>query len=59
METVKLQVNKKIYSKFIWLLSQFNSEDLKNIEDTNTSQKYLDQQFKSLDSVDAEFLSVD
>ena len=53
METVKLQVNRKIYSKLIWLLSQFNSDDLKIIEDTDDTQKYLEQQLQDLNKVDA------
>ncbi len=60
METIKLQVSKKIYTKLLWLLSQFKSEDLKIIDDTESSViKYLNNELKSIDSGEAEFLSIE
>lgn len=60
METIKLQVSKKIYTKLLWLLSQFKSEDLKIIDDTESSViQYLNNELKSIDSGDAEFLSIE
>ncbi len=37
METVKLEISKKIYNKVIWLLKQFKPEELRivNEEETN------------------------
>ncbi len=60
METIKLQVSKKIYTKLLWLLSQFKSEDLKIIDDTESSViQYLNNELKSIDSGEAEFLSIE
>jgi hypothetical protein len=60
METIKLQVSKRIYTKLLWLLSQFKSEDLKIIDDTESSViQYLNNELKTLDSREAEFLSVE
>ncbi|CAH8285403.1 hypothetical protein EV196_10112 [Mariniflexile fucanivorans] len=60
METIKLQVSRKIYTKLLWLLSQFKSEDLKIIDDSESSViEYLNNELKSIDSGDAEFLSLE
>lgn len=60
METIKLQVNKKIYTKLLWLLSQFKSEDLQIVDDKESQVlDYLNHELKSLDSKEAEFLSLD
>ncbi|MBP0903242.1 hypothetical protein ACFSKN_14825 [Mariniflexile gromovii] len=60
METIKLQVSRKIYTKLLWLLSQFKSEDLKIIDDSESSViEYLNSELKSIDSGNAEFLSLE
>lgn len=60
METIKLQVSKKIYTKLLWLLSQFKSEDLKIIDDAESKVRaYLNNELKSIDSGQAEFLSLE
>ena len=60
METIKLQVSKKIYTKLLWLLSQFKSEDLKIIDDTESSViQYLNKELRTIDSGEAEFLSIE
>ncbi len=60
METIKLQVSKKIYTKLLWLLSQFKSEDLKIIDDAESSViQYLNNELRTLDSGEAEFLSIE
>jgi len=60
MKTIKLEVNNNIYDKLIWLLKQFNSEDLKIETEKDASiKKYLQNQLKELDSENAEFLSME
>lgn len=60
METIKLQVSKKIYTKLLWLLSQFKTEDLKIVDDAESSViEYLSNELKSMDSGNAEFLSLE
>ena len=60
MKTIKLEVNNNIYDKLIWLLKQFNSEDLKIETEKDASiKKYLQNQLKELDSESAEFLSME
>ena len=60
METIKLEVSKKIYTKLLWLLSQFKSDDLKIIDDTESSViQYLNSELKAIDSGESEFLSIE
>lgn len=60
METLKLQISKKIYTKLLWLLSQFKSEYLKIINDSEFHAKaYLNRELSIMDSGDAEFLSLE
>lgn len=57
METIKLQVNKKIYNKILWLLSQFK-DDVKIITPEPKNPKaYLQKQLDIIDSGKADFLS--
>lgn len=63
METIKLEVNKKIYDKLMGLLKQFKPEDLKIIDEKGAKflqeKKYLDEQLKLIDSGKAKFLSLE
>ena len=61
METVKLEISKKIYNKVIWLLKQFKPEELRivNEEETNfeIQKSYLQEQLESIDNQKAKFIS--
>ena len=61
METVKLEISKKIYNKVIWLLKQFKPEELRivNEEETNfeIQKSYLQEQLESIDNQTAKFIS--
>lgn len=61
METVKLEISKKIYNKVIWLLKQFKPEELRivNEEETNfeIQKSYLQEQLESIDNQKANFIS--
>lgn len=60
METIKLAVNKKIYKKVMWLLSQFNPKDLIIIDEKDDAHTaYLKKQLDEIDSGKAEFISID
>jgi len=60
METIKLKVSKKIHTKFLWLLSQFKTEDIKIIDDEESSViQYLNNELSTIDSGEAEFLSME
>ncbi|MFO7720729.1 MAG: hypothetical protein R6W85_09870 [Gillisia sp.] len=58
MKTIELRVNKKIYDKLMWLLSQFKSEDLIIIDKKAIDKNYLDNQLDEIDNGDAEFLTL-
>ncbi len=58
MKSLELKVNKKIYEKLIWLLSQFSSEDLIIVDRKQKVKDYLDQELEKIDSGNAEFISV-
>ena len=60
MKTLKLQINNRIYDKLLWLLSQFNTEDLQIIRDEDIQHKeYLDKELKKIDEGKATFLSIE
>lgn len=65
METIKLEVSRKIYDNLVWLLHQFRPEDLKIIEERKKDQKftqdkkYLDEQLALIDSGKAKFISIE
>lgn len=63
METIKLEVNKKIYDKLMELLNQFKPEDLKIIDEEKErflqEKKYLDEQLDLIDSGKAKFISIE
>ena len=53
METVKLEISKKIYNKVIWLLKQFKPEELRIVNE----EEYLQEQLESIDNQTAKFIS--
>lgn len=61
MKTIKLEVNNKIYDKLIQILNQFNSKDLKVIEDELFEQNKIElqEQYKELSNSNAEYISID
>ncbi len=59
MKTIKLEISNKIYDKVLWLLEQFNSEDLKIIDDNKTIKNYLSKELETIDNGTAEFISLE
>jgi hypothetical protein len=59
MKIIKLEISNKIYDKVLWLLEQFNSEDLKIIDDNKTIENYLSKELESIDNGTAEFISLE
>ena len=59
MKTIKLEISNKIYEKVLWLLEQFNPEDLKIIDDNKTIKNYLSKELETIDNGTAEFISLE
>jgi hypothetical protein len=59
MKIIKLEISNKNYDKVLWLLEQFNSEDLKIIDDNKTIENYLSKELESIDNGTAEFISLE
>ncbi len=59
MKTLKLEISNKIYDKLLWLLNQFNPEDVKIIEDNNAHKIYLSNQIEEIDNGTAEFITIE
>lgn len=59
MKTIKLEISNKIYDKVLWLLEQFNSEDLKIIDDNKAIKNYLSKELETIDNGTAEFISLE
>jgi len=59
MKTIKLEISNKIYDKVLWLLKQFNSEDLKIIDENKAIKNYLSKELETIDNGTAEFISLE
>ncbi|MDC8000867.1 hypothetical protein POV26_07450 [Aequorivita todarodis] len=59
MKTIKLEISNKIYDKVLWLLEQFNSEDLKIIDENKAIKNYLSKELETIDNGTAEFISLE
>ncbi|MAO48039.1 MAG: hypothetical protein CL527_04875 [Aequorivita sp.] len=59
MKTIKLEISNKIYDKVLWLLEQFNSEDLKIIDENKVIKNYLSKELETIDNGTAEFISLE
>lgn len=58
MESLEIKVNKKIYDKVLWLLSQFKPEDLV-IVTNSVNKKYLNEQLATIDQGRGNFVSIE
>jgi len=60
METVHLKINSKVYDHVMWLLKQFNTEDVEIISDDFWKVKAeLDESLRQIDNGEMEFFSVE
>ena len=59
MKTIKLEISNKIYDKVLWLLQQFNPEDVKIIDEYNADKLYLSKELEEIDAGTAEFISIE
>ncbi len=58
MKSLEIKVNKKIYDKVLWLLSQFKPEDLVIVTDS-VNKKYLNEQLATIDQGRGNFVSIE
>lgn len=59
METIELKVSKKIYTRILWLLSQFKEEDVRIVSSSQENPKaYLQNQLDLIDAGKADFVSI-
>ena len=60
METVHLKINSKVYDHVMWLLKQFNSDDVQIVSDEFWKVKAeLDESLRKIDNNEMEFYSVE
>ncbi|MDP2687953.1 MAG: hypothetical protein Q8O62_12070 [Aequorivita sp.] len=59
MKTLKLEISNKIYDKILWLLQQFNSEDVKVIEENHIEKEYLSKELEKIDNGTSQFISIE
>ncbi len=59
MKTLKLEISNKIYDKVLWLLQQFNPEDVKVIDEDYSEKEYLQKTLEYIDNGNAEFISIE
>jgi len=61
MRSITIKINEKIYDKFLWLLKQFNKNDIEIINvDMNyeNNKAYLHNELQNISSGSSEFYSV-
>jgi len=58
LKSLEIKVNKKIYDKVLWLLSQFKPEDLVIVTDS-VNKKYLNEQLATIDQGRGNFVSIE
>ena len=60
METVHLKINSKVYDHVMWLLKQFNSDDVQIVSDEYWKVKAeLDESLRMIDNNEMEFYSIE
>ena len=60
METVHLKINSKVYDHVMWLLQQFNSDDVQIVSDEFWKVKAeLDESLRQIDSGEAKSISLE
>lgn len=62
MQTIRLQVNSKIYKHIMWFLSRFSKDELQVIEEDQeflSVQQYLQKELAAVESGKAELISLD
>ncbi|MDO6739445.1 tRNA pseudouridine synthase A [Wenyingzhuangia sp. 2_MG-2023] len=60
MYTIQLKISDKVYDKFIWLLSKFNTEEVEIVSESSdftTTSKYLHKELNEIESGKAKFVS--
>ena len=60
METVHLKINSKVYDHVMWLLKQFNPDDVQVVSDEYWKVKAeLDESLRMIDNNEMEFYSIE
>lgn len=60
METVHLKINSKVYDHVMWLLKQFNTQDVQILSDDYIQIKSeLDETLRQIDNNEMEFISME
>lgn len=60
MYTIQLKISDKVYDKFIWLLSNFNKEEIEIVSESSdftSTKNYLHQELNEIESGKANFVS--
>jgi len=61
MQTIRLRINDNIYDKLIWLLSNFNKDQLEIISENkeyNENQIYLNKELNEIKEGKANFINI-
>ncbi|MCF8346557.1 MAG: hypothetical protein K9G38_05045 [Bacteroidales bacterium] len=62
MQTIRIQINDKVYKNVIRLLSKFSKEEVEVIEENDTFlsvQQYLEKELASVEEGTAKYTSID
>lgn len=62
MQTIKLRIHESVYNQLMWLLKRFNKNEIEVISETDefiSVQEYLNEELKTIEAGDAEFINLD
>ncbi len=59
MKSLELKMNKRIYEKLKWMLSQFSPEDLIIVNKESADKFYLQEELKRMDEGKGDFILIE
>ena len=62
MQTIRLNINEKVYDRLLWLLGKFGKDEVEIIPEDNDYAKthqYLESELNEIQAGDASFIGID
>jgi len=62
MQTIRLNINEKVYDRLLWLLGKFGKDEVEIIPEDNDyakTRQYLESELNEIQAGDASFIGID
>ena len=62
MQTIRLNINEKVYDRLLWLLGKFGKDEVEIIPEDNDyakNRQYLESELNEIQAGDASFIGID